>query len=79
MQEKEVTEEIIPIKWKGWDEFDILANFYFGVTFIDDFGAFKKGEVFESLLVDLQKGIIESYDKEGKVSRSQKMKCVPIN
>lgn len=79
MEEKEVQETIIPIKWKSWDEFDILANFYFGVTFTDDFGSFKKGEVFESIMVDLQKGVIESYDKEGNVLRSQKMKCVPIN
>jgi hypothetical protein len=79
MEEKEVTEEIIPFKWKGWDEFGILMNFYFDVEFTEDFGAFKKDDVFESIMVDLQKGLIEAYDKDGKILKSQKMKCVPID
>ena len=76
---KEVTEEIIPFKWKRWDEFDTLMNFYFDVEFKEDFGAFKKDDVFESIMVDLQKGLIEAYDKDGKILKSQKMKCVPID
>jgi hypothetical protein len=79
MEEKEATEEIIPFKWKRWDEFDILMNFYFDVEFTEDFGAFKKDDVFKSIMVDLQKGLIEAYDKDGKILKSQKMKCVPID
>jgi hypothetical protein len=54
-------------------------NFYFDVEFTEDFGAFKKDDVFESIMVDLQKGLIEAYDKDGKILKSQKMKCVPID
>jgi len=79
MEEKEVQELIIPIKWKSWDEFDILANFYFDVTFTNDFGNFKKGENFRSMLVDYQNGLVEGYSEDGKeVMKSQKFKCTPI-
>lgn len=79
MEEKEVQETIIPFKWNGWDEVDILMNTYYGATFTEDFGSFKKDEKYSSILVDYQKGLVEGYNEEGtEVIRSQKFKCSPI-
>ena len=76
--EKEVQEVIIPLKWNGWDEVDILMNIYYNVTFTGDFGVFKNEEKFTSVLVDYQKGVIEGYDDAGEVLKTQKFKCLPI-
>jgi len=77
--EKQIQEITIPFKWQGWDQCDILFNFYMGVEFTEDFGVFKKGERFESISVDYSKGIIEAYEENGEsVIKTQKMKFLPI-
>jgi hypothetical protein len=77
--EKEFQEVIIPFKWTGWNEMDILMNSYYNVTFTDDFGAFKKNDTFSSITVDYQKGLVEGYNDDGsEVTKSQKFKCTPI-
>jgi hypothetical protein len=76
---KEIQEITMPFKWQGWDGIDILLNYYYDVTFTEDFGTFKKGDVFESIMVDYQNGFIESYDKEGNVLKTQKIKWFPID
>jgi hypothetical protein len=77
--EKQIQEITIPFKWQGWDQCDILLNFYFTVEFTEDFGVFKKGETFESISVDYSKGLIEAYGEKGEsVIKTQQMKFFPI-
>lgn len=70
-------EIIIPIFWEGWDEGDMNVTIFYNVEFYEDFGIFKKGEKFNIISIDYNKGIIQSYNDEGiSIIRTQFFKCV---
>lgn len=72
-------EFLLPIKWDGWDQVDILFNSYYNAEFTKDFGCFREGEKFSSISIDYSKGLIEAYNEDGdKVIKSQKYGCVPV-
>jgi hypothetical protein len=71
-------EKTLPIQVNGgWDEIDVLFNQYYKIEFTEDFGAFKKGEKFDSLSINYGEGQIEAYDEEGKVVRNQNYTSIP--
>lgn len=72
-------EFIFPITWNNWDEYDVLIFQYYDVTFIEDFGMFKKGDFAKFLSVNYEKGIIEEYNEDGtKVMKTQLFKAIAI-
>lgn len=69
---------ILPFTWEGWDQADNLIFSYYNVSWISDFGIFKKGDSFSSLTVDFDNGLVEAYDSTGtKVVKTQKWKASP--
>lgn len=58
-------EKIIPMKWTGWDEMDMLANMYYNCMFTTDFGPFIANKHYETIFIDYANGVIESYINEG--------------
>lgn len=46
------------------------------VTFVEDFGKFKKGEQFSSVFFDLSEGKALAYDDEGNVKQITNFKIV---
>lgn len=58
-------------KWAGWDEFGEDGVILYQAKFKEDFGPWKKGEVHDIRASD---DIVESYDAEGKVLLSCKVK-----
>jgi len=73
-------EKLFPIKViGGWDMVDTLINNYYGVTFTEDFGAFKSGDEFSVITINYWDGIIDGYNKEGnEVLKTQKFKVEAI-
>lgn len=72
-------EKTIPFQWEGWDQHDTLFMAFYNVEFLEDFGAFKKGDKFSSVSVDYGKGTIEGYDEEGtNVIAKQNFVAIPI-
>jgi hypothetical protein len=71
-------EKTIPFQWEGWDQHDTLSMSFYNVEFLEDFGAFRKGEKFSSVSVDYGEGIIEGYDESGaNVIAQQKFTAIP--
>lgn len=72
-------EIILPFTWDEWDQNDVLALQLYNVTFTEDFGVFKKGEVIKCLSVNYGTGIIEDFNEDGtKVMRKQLFKAIAI-
>lgn len=72
-------EVVIPIEWQGWEEINSLCGVYYAVEFLDNFGVFVKGEKFECVDIDYNKGLLTAYDSSGeKVVKIQLFKCNPI-
>lgn len=71
-------EKIIPVEWTGWNEIDINCITIYGVTFLEDFGVFKKGENYTSLNVDYGEGFLEYWKNEDE-RKYQYFKACPIN
>ena len=70
--------KVLPISFEGWDDIDTLAFNHYNAEFTEDFGVFKKGQKFDSLMVDFEKGIMEAYDQDGEVLAKQEFKLAPI-
>lgn len=72
-------EKVLPIRWGGWDEIDILFFSFYNVTFTDNFGVFKKGDTYSSVSVNYQEGVIEAYNEDGtEVIATQSFNAKPI-
>ena len=72
-------EKTIPFQWENWDQHGTLFMAFYNVEFLEDFGAFKKGDKFSSISVDYGKGTIEGYDEEGtNVIAKQNFVAIPI-
>lgn len=70
-------ELLIPISWKNYQEYGLSTDYFF-IEFLDNFGIFFKGEKYESLGVFYKLGIVEVYNNNGEVIKSQKFKLTPI-
>lgn len=76
---REIKEGIIPIKWSEWDECDRLCNIYYNVTFLENFGIFKKDDKYSSICLDYANGIIQAYNEDGsKIIKSQNFVAMPV-
>lgn len=71
---KEIT---IPVTWEGWDSISTNRITIYKVTFLEDFGIFKKGDTYSQLNIHYGDGVIEYYDAEGN-QKVQFFKTVPI-
>lgn len=77
-KEKCVTKEtIIPITWFGWDEIDVMAVMFYNVTFLEDWGHYKKGQEIDKLYYSQDKGIVE-YNVDGEEVKVTNVKLVPV-
>lgn len=51
--------------WNGWDIVDTMSFSFYNVKFHNDFGPFKAGIIYGSLIIDYGNAFIEAYDKDG--------------
>lgn len=58
----------------GIDYADSLQVIHYNVTFLQDFGIFKKDDYYNTITVDYVDGTLTVYTDEGEVSKVQKMK-----
>lgn len=54
-------EKIFPFSWEEWELFDTLTFHYINVVFYEYFGEFIAFEIYDSVLVDYENGIIKGY------------------
>lgn len=52
-------EKTLPITIEGWDAGDSGDIVYSGVTWLEDFGPFRKGSQYEYLFLSIGKGYLE--------------------
>lgn len=64
-------EKVIPILWDNWDEMEVGAVLFYSVEFIEDWGPFKKGYKTSSLLMDIQRGIVATYNEDGTIETNR--------
>lgn len=53
--------------WDGYDQPGDWALQFYDVEFIKEIGPFKIGDKFDCVVIDFERGVMESYDREGKV------------
>jgi len=77
---KPTYETIFPISHIGWDEGcgDYGDIVFYNVTFNDNFGPIKKGDVFYSMFIEYCKGIISCYSSDNILIHQLKFKCIPV-
>lgn len=56
-------------KFSSWDYLEFLQCQFYSVSFLVDFGPWKKGDVVRCLTVDLDNAQFVEYDKDGKEVR----------
>ena len=71
-------ETIIPVEWTGWNEIDINAITIYNAKFTEDFGIFKKDEIYDHLNIFYDEGFIE-YWKSETVNKVQHFKAIPLD
>ena len=63
--------------YKGWDEGNgPLSIQVYDVTWKKDFGPFKRNDLDDTILVDFEKGVIQSYNNNGDIVKSCKIDIV---
>lgn len=70
-------ETIIPVEWTGWNEIDINSITIYEAKFVEDFGIFKKDEVYPHLNIYYGQGFIEYCRSEDDI-KIQHFIAVPI-
>lgn len=72
-------EGTLPIEWTDWYKDDESEYTFNNVEFTEDFGDIMKGQTFESVGVDYNKGILEAYPVNMTDNiQTVHFKCVPI-
>jgi hypothetical protein len=69
---------VLPLTWWEWDYSSALVIDLYTVEFLEDFGAFSKGEKIDCLSVDYEAGTMSVFDDEGEVLKRVHFKAVEI-
>ena len=75
-------EGILPIEWEEYDEIASSEYILYKAKFAEDFGNIKAEETFESVYVNYNNGILETYtpDENGlDIINHIKFKCIAIS
>ena len=74
-----IQEITLPIKWVGYDQHEEMIFSYYEAIFTEDFGIFKKDELFSVISVNHREGIIEAYDDtEMRILKTQEFVGKPV-
>lgn len=65
------------LTWGSWDELDALSMCLYDVEVVKDFGQMKKGDLYPSISVFYDTGLIEVYKEENKPAFTLKIKIQP--
>lgn len=60
--------------WTDWDERDTMSITLYNCTITEDFGYLKKGEQYDSIVVDYEEGELIPFDADGQPFETIKLK-----